>query len=245
MYNLLNACAHKYLKSASVWIILAAAFAAGIACGLSKINSLGLSYGVDFSDIIELTPVLLCGPMVTLNFGKEYEYGTFRSKLAVGATKGKIYLSELLTAVFAVAAEYILFGAGYAAVCRKILAGTDVRHILKISLLMVLGGAVITSLCVFVSSVIQSRAAALAVFLSVMFVMFLVGEMLYSLAWDIETENLYYGEAYEAILGRSTLDPETGKLIDLYPRGLPGVTLAELLMFAAAGVFVFGKKNIK
>lgn len=204
MYNLLNACVHKYLKSTSARIILAVSFASGLACGfLFQPNS-------SESMMLAAAPVIISVALVVMNISKEWEFRTFANKLIIGHTKEKIFFSELIVALAAGAAVYALFGVGFAAASPKTVFGPRWSAILRISALMALAGLSLCAMAAVISFICKTHNSAMILSLAAIFVMFFVSEQLYEFIFINETRS----EVYESYYSNAVADPVTGKYVD-------------------------------
>ena len=93
MSRLLIAGFRRYTKNISFWLAIAVSIGVGIWGGYHS------SSCYDFDDVYFIVALFTYAVIVSLIIGREYSDGIFRNKIAVGYSKGQIFISETILAV--------------------------------------------------------------------------------------------------------------------------------------------------
>ena len=223
------------------------------------------------------------GPFFTLFFsvfipmfmGKEYSFGTIRSKLTVGHTRGTVYLAYFLSCLTGVGILLaVWFLAGLTGIPKLGLWQTDSLTIISQFLITILYSAALTAIFTFFSMMITSRSAS-AVFQILMAMgMIVLASMFYNTLCEPEfsreavlvnnvltlTEpkpNPYYISGIQRTIyidlvnilppgqGILMLHDETANDVPNLPILQIVSSIAATFIFTIAGVLIFRKKDIK
>ena len=119
MIKLLRAGVHRYLKSPLFAICVLLSLGLGTWFGIHLYNEPYFSEGHMWLVIFELAVIAV---FVSLTVGTEYAHGGLRRKIVSGASRERIFFSELLVTVAAVTLFYLLYGATVALINTRLIA---------------------------------------------------------------------------------------------------------------------------
>ncbi len=223
------------------------------------------------------------GPFFTLFFsvfipmfmGKEYSFGTIRSKLTVGHTRGTVYLAYFLSCLTGVGILLaVWFLAGLTGIPKLGLWQADAVTIISQFLITILYSAALTAIFTFFSMMITSRSVSAVFQIFMALGMIVLASMCYNTLCEPEFSrevvfinnamtlaepkpNPYYISGIQRTIyidlvnilppgqGILMLHDETANDVPNMPILQMVSSIAATFIFTIAGMFIFKKKDIK
>ncbi len=106
MMKLLRAACHRHFKSRLFFICVCLSLILGLWMGVFLYQD---SYVAEKHMWIAILELALIAIFVSLSVGTEHTHGGFQRKVVLGATRGRIFLSELLVIIASVSLLFLLF----------------------------------------------------------------------------------------------------------------------------------------
>ncbi len=165
MYKLILAGLRRYTHSTLFWICSAMSLAAGLFCGTLY----------EFDPYLYLLPLLICAVLISLTIGREFSDGIFKNKIAVGHTKGRIFLSETILSLAAATLMHLLLTLGMLLLDHKVFRFVDWKLLMWIWLCVWLTTLAFSSAFVFISCTVSKRAIASIISMLLVVFLYLLG----------------------------------------------------------------------